>query len=166
MNEEAKVNLLIKNMEGIIKSKDEDKVRTVMELEREEERMINVLMERLERVNREKGMLERQIYGSGGTDGLSGAGRTTGAVSRFENMEGVELVVPTPPNVERRQNVQDGEFHAVVPKYTKDSSDIAECDDEDDGEEKEDQDILGDRINDPDMEKELGDLLERKAAEK
>ena len=157
-------------MEGIIKSKDEEKVRTVMELEREEERMINVLMERLERVNREKGMLERQIYGSGVGSGalLSGAGRSSDvAVNRFETMEGVELVVPTPPNVERQKGVvQDGEFHAVVPKYTQDSLDIAECDDEEEEEDEENQDILGDRVHDPDMEKELGDLLEKKAVGK
>ncbi|KAL7505601.1 hypothetical protein ACHAXN_003041 [Cyclotella atomus] len=154
INEEAKVNLLIKNMEGIIKSKDEDKVRTVMELEREEERMINVLMERLERVNREKGMLERQIYGAGGGGGLSSAGRGSGGVaSRFESMEGLELVVPVPwGSNDVKQN--DGQ------------SDIAEGNDEEEDEDEGSQDILDDKFHDPEMEMELNNLLEKKGAEK
>ena len=176
INEEAKVNLLIKNMEGIIKEKEEDKIKTVMELEREEERMINVLMGRLERVNREKMMLERQIYGAGGSgSGLSGAGRGTavGALSRFENMEGLEVKVPYLPV--QQPTAQDGEFHAVVPKYieqesemnqTKDNENIAECDDEDEDENGEGQDILDDKCHDPDMEKELDNLLEKKNANK
>lgn len=173
INEEAKVNLLIKNMEGIIKEKEEDKIKTVMELEREEERMINVLMGRLESVNREKTMLEKQIYGAGGSGcGLGGAGRGTavGALSRFENMEGVEVTMPH--HSVQQPAAQDGEFHAVVPKYIEQESetnqinneDIAECDDED--EDEKDQDILDDKFHDPDMEKELNNLLEQKNANK
>ena len=75
INEEAKVNLLIKSMESVIKETNEEKVRTVMELERKEEQMINVLMERLETFNREKGMLGRKSYGCGGVDST---------MSRFE----------------------------------------------------------------------------------
>jgi hypothetical protein len=154
INEEAKVNLLIKNMEGIIKSKDEDKVRTVMELEREEERMINVLMERLERVNREKGMLERQIYGAGGGCG--------GAASRFESMEGLELVLPG-PSAQQQQSEPESSH---VQQNTDGQSGIAEADDEEEEEDEGSQDILDDKFHDPDMEMELNNLLEKKCAEK
>lgn len=158
INEEAKVNLLIKNIEGIIKEKNEDKVRTVMELEREEERMINVLMERLERVNREKGMLERQIYGVGGRGGVG---------SRFESMEGVELVVPAGAVGQQREPQSGSHFHDVIPKCAEQEStekkqsesEVFECEEEEDGD---DQDILDDKFHDPDMEKELDDLLEKK----
>ena len=152
INEEHKVNTLIKNMEGIIKEKNEDKVRTVMELEREEERMINGLMERLERVNREKGMLERQIYGGGGGS----------ASRRFENMEGVEFVMPAASlgGQQQQQQEQIGlDKSCESTKQTKAGEDIAEEEEEDDDDDK---DILDDKFHDPEMEKELNNLLEKK----
>lgn len=166
INEEAKVNLLIKNMEGIIKEKNEDKVRTVMELEREEERMINVLMERLEKVNREKGMLERQIYGSVGKGGLSGAGRDSGfggKAGRFENMEGVELVVPAPPMLQDAAVPKKLSEQGMDTKQKETGEDIAEDEEEEDCDE---QDILDDKYHDPDMEMDLNDLLEKKGVGK
>ena len=169
MNEEAKVNLLIKNMEGIIKEKDEDKVRTVMELEREEERMINVLMGRLEAVNREKGILERQIYGFGDSSNLSSAGRQSdevihGTTGRFENMEGVELVVSGQTMLQQQsKNEVTGrqEFEIKL----NDNNGIMECDGEA-GEIDGDQDILEDKSHDEEMEQELDNLLQKKDIDK
>ena len=65
---EAAVNHLIKSMHSLRKNMEEHNCRTVMELEREEERIVNGLMIRLEEVTREKRMLEMQIdtFGMGG----------------------------------------------------------------------------------------------------
>lgn len=135
-------------MEGIIKSKDEEKCKTVMELEREEERMINVLMERLEAVKREKGMLERQIYGCG----------VNSAAGRFESMEGVEREVrPLGQEMQDAKPAGQSARQSEAP-----SNEIEECEEEADG----DQDILGDRFHDPEMEMELDSLLEKKGVDK
>ena len=70
MNEEARLNKLIKNIDCMKKDMKEDKIRCVMELEREEEGIVNGLMGRLEDVRREKMLLERQVYsGAGGVGG-------------------------------------------------------------------------------------------------
>jgi len=66
ISEEARVNFLIKNINVMKKDMKEDKCRTVMELEREEERIINGLVGRLEELKREKMLLECQIGSSRG----------------------------------------------------------------------------------------------------
>ena len=71
MNEEARLNKLIKNIDCMKKDMKEDKIRCVMELEREEEGIVNGLMGRLEDVRREKMLLERKVY-SGGVGGVGG----------------------------------------------------------------------------------------------
>lgn len=65
ISEEARINNMIKNMSTLKKDMNQDKCRVVMELEREEERIINRLMMRLEEVTREKRLLECQINGLG-----------------------------------------------------------------------------------------------------
>jgi len=80
MSEEARLNKLIKNIDDMKKDMKEDKIRVVMELEREEEGIVNGLMGRLEDVRREKRMLEQRVY-SGGVGGGGGFGG-----DEFENM--------------------------------------------------------------------------------
>ena len=65
ISEEARINNMIKNMTTLKKDMNEDRCRVVMELEREEERIINRLMMRLDEVTREKRLLECQINGLG-----------------------------------------------------------------------------------------------------
>jgi len=78
INEEARINHLIKNIDTMKRDMNEDRCRVVMELEREEERIINGLVSRLEEVKREKMLLERQIGSVRGTattsSGAGGAG--------------------------------------------------------------------------------------------
>ena len=63
ISEEARINNMIKNMTTLKKDMNEDRCRVVMELERDEERIINRLMMRLDEVTREKRLLECQING-------------------------------------------------------------------------------------------------------
>ena len=83
MNEEARLNKLIKNIDDMKKNMNEDKIRVVMELEREEEGIVNSLMGRLEDVRREKMLLERQVYNNScaGTSGCGGFGN-----NEFDNV--------------------------------------------------------------------------------
>ena len=75
------MNKLIKNIDDMKKDMKEDKIRVVMELEREEEGIVNGLMGRLEDVRREKRMLEQRVYSGGGVGGGGGFGG-----DEFENM--------------------------------------------------------------------------------
>lgn len=75
------MNKLIKNIDDMKKDMKEDKIRVVMELEREEEGIVNGLMGRLEDVRREKRMLEQRVY-SGGVGGGGGFG----SGDEFESM--------------------------------------------------------------------------------
>lgn len=97
INEEARVNSLIKNISEMKKNLKEDQCRVVMELEREEERMINKLVGRLEEVTREKQFLEQQLgrvsstHIAGGTSPVGRGGAKTGAdeqrlQAQFEQM--------------------------------------------------------------------------------
>jgi len=61
ISEEARMNNIIKNITTMKKDMNEERGRVVMELEREEERISNRLMLRLEEVTREKRLLECQI---------------------------------------------------------------------------------------------------------
>ena len=76
IDEEARVNALIKNIGTMKRDMNEDRCRVVMELEREEERIINGLMMRLEDVEREKMLLEQEIGNvrSGGRGSIAGSG--------------------------------------------------------------------------------------------
>ena len=82
IEEEARINTLIKNIDKMKTNMNEEKVRVVMELEREEERIINNLMCRLEEVKKEKADLEFQISNAkssssiGGTKVGGGSNRT------------------------------------------------------------------------------------------
>jgi hypothetical protein len=80
INEEARINNMIKNMTTLKRDMNEDRCRVVMELEREEERIINRLMMRLEEVTREKRLLECQIKGLGNVkkQGDCGGGKVGG----------------------------------------------------------------------------------------
>mmetsp|Transcript_28061 Transcript_28061/g.59843 ORF Transcript_28061/g.59843 Transcript_28061/m.59843 type:complete len:466 (+) Transcript_28061:3-1400(+) len=85
ISEEARVNFLIKNINVMKKDMKEDKCRTVMELEREEERIINGLVGRLEELKREKMLLECQIGSSrGAAVGHVGAGGMGGRMDGDE----------------------------------------------------------------------------------
>ncbi|KAL3827362.1 hypothetical protein ACHAXA_003096 [Cyclostephanos tholiformis] len=81
ISEEARINNMIKNITTLKKDMNEDRCRVVMELEREEERIINRLMMRLEVVTREKRLLECQIKGLGSVrkQGIWGGGNVSGA---------------------------------------------------------------------------------------
>ena len=65
ISEEARINSIIKNITTMKKDMNEERGRVIMELEREEERISNRLMLRLEEVTKEKRLLECQIDGSG-----------------------------------------------------------------------------------------------------
>ncbi|KAL7529194.1 hypothetical protein ACHAWF_002877, partial [Thalassiosira exigua] len=69
LEEEARINHLIKGIDHLKKDMNESRCRAVMELEREEERMINTLVARLEEVTREKRLLETQIGSARGEIG-------------------------------------------------------------------------------------------------
>jgi len=69
MDEEARLNRIIQNVDELKRGMEEEKIRCVMELEREEEGIVNGLMGRLEDVRREKRMLEERVYNSGGSGG-------------------------------------------------------------------------------------------------
>ena len=73
MDEEARLNRIIQNVGELKRGMEEEKIRCVMELEREEEGIVNGLMGRLEDVRREKRMLEERVYNSGGS-GVGGGG--------------------------------------------------------------------------------------------
>lgn len=82
------MNKVFKNIDDMKRNLKEDKIRCVMELEREEEGIVNGLMGRLEDVRREKMMLERQVYNSATTSGGGvrfGIGGVGGG-DEFENM--------------------------------------------------------------------------------
>ncbi|KAL7461572.1 hypothetical protein ACHAXS_001987 [Conticribra weissflogii] len=76
IDEEARMNRLRKWMCRKEREMAEEKGRVVMELEREEERMVNGLMGRLEGLRREKEMLEGELrrLGWGGGLGIDGNG--------------------------------------------------------------------------------------------
>lgn len=93
INEEARINHLIKNIDNMKRDMNEDRCRVAMELEREEERIVNGLMTRLEEVEREKMLLERQIGSVRGTTaGSTGFGIAGGAgcVAGVAAMDGEE----------------------------------------------------------------------------
>mmetsp|Transcript_16164 Transcript_16164/g.23987 ORF Transcript_16164/g.23987 Transcript_16164/m.23987 type:complete len:489 (+) Transcript_16164:59-1525(+) len=192
MSEEARLNKLIKNIDDMKKDMKEDKIRVVMELEREEEGIVNGLMGRLEDVRREKRMLEQRVYSGGGF----------GSGDEFENM----MNMMDQQQQQEQQQQQQGQQQIVVPSLVgpfgrmgmeaqdttpntggaNDSSassplpvsstpsaiDVFPCLKEDgasdDEEEEEDfnDDILGGRHHDAEMEEELEKMLQMKDSKK
>ncbi len=95
ITEEARINNMIKNMTTLKKDMNEDRCRVVMELEREEERIINRLMMKLEEVTREKRLLECQINDLGNVrkqQGNSGGGKVGVVVGGGGGDEGVQSI--------------------------------------------------------------------------
>jgi hypothetical protein len=194
MNEEARMNKVFKNIDTMKKVLKEEKIRCVMELEREEEGIVNGLMGRLEDVRREKMMLERQVYcnssnnctSSGGGGG--GGGMSMFGGDEFENMKNIME--------QMQQQQQQGQIPSLArpldlmdmePPTTPSAMDVFTClkedeaseegDEEDDGDDEEDveeehshddgdDDILEGRYHDAEMEEELEKILKMKEESK
>lgn len=156
MNEEARLNKLIKNIDCMKKDMKEDKIRCVMELEREEEGIVNGLMGRLEDVRREKMLLERQVY-SGACSGVVGVGGFESTIQQ-----------QSPSTARSVPSAVD-----VFPCFKEEVDDGGDgIDSEDDNEEEEeedsnnDEDILEGHHHDAEMEEELEKILKLKESKK
>jgi hypothetical protein len=156
MNEEARLNKLIKNIDCMKKDMKEDKIRCVMELEREEEGIVNGLMGRLEDVRREKMLLERQVY-SGGCSGVVGVGGFESTIQ--QQSPSTARSVPSAVDVFPcfKEEVDDGGDGI-------DSEDDNEEEEEEDS--NDDEDILEGHHHDAEMEEELEKILKLKESKK
>ncbi len=194
MNEEARLNKLIKNIDCMKKDMKEDKVRCVMELEREEEGIVNGLMGRLEDVRREKMLLERQVYSGTGGSGVGGfestmmqqhqgrqiptlvgqldrmqVGSTTTTNNDAGNGQQDLSVVQQQQSPSTARSVPSAVDVFPCLKESDDGGD--EIDNEDDEEEEEeedsnDEDILEGHHHDAEMEEELEKILKLKESKK
>ena len=173
MNEEARLNKLIKNIDDMKKNMTEDKIRVVMELEREEEGIVNGLMERLEGVRREKMILEQKFCSGGGGFG-SGFG-SGGDGDKFEKMvtmmeqqqqlqsqqlqqqeqqQGQQRGVPSLAGPFARMEVSAGSSSTQATPLTPSAIDVFPClkeDEASDDEEEEEEDDEEEDSNDDDI---------------
>ena len=191
INEEARINHLIKNIDTMKKSMNDEKCRVVMELEREEERIINGLMNRLEEVKREKALLECQIGNHvGKVEGIAATGGMSADEQRlhaqFERMMADhDLEHPQQQHhqqVDANNEPERKEGNAAATQQKQQESAIIGSElsidrannkkgdsEEEEGDEEEEEyndDILGDVKHDPEMEEELAKLLKAKEESK
>lgn len=174
ISEEARINNLIKNIDHLKRDMNEDKCRVVMELEREEERIINGLMGRLEEVNREKRLLESQIHGrvggSGMGDGMTNDQRIHARAQQMMAAAATNRRQQPTGGVEESKATNDAMQESKTQQEdTKEECGIAEgegCEEQEDEEMDEDNDILEGMHHDPEMEKELENLLSLKDGNK
>jgi len=212
MSEEARLNRIMKHVGELKRGMEEEKIRCVMELEREEEGIVNSLMGRLDEVRREKRMLEERVYSGGGVGGGDGdemealmkmmdrqeqqhekqqqqqqqqqsddvslagpfdrlsveAQDTTTATTRSDsnntdeanNTASVSSSLPTPSTPSAID---------VFPCLKEDEDEAVEEEEEDEKEEEEEDfndDILGGRYHDAEMEEELEKMLKMKDSKK
>lgn len=176
VGEEARINHLIKGIDGLRRDMQEDRVRVVMELEREEERRIMGLVARLDEVKREKALLERQIGEARGAVAVPGIGSGAGAMdgeerrlhARFESMMREKTGCSVPAGRQHDSSRREMETAAplVGSEETMENDNKMEEDCEEGEEEEEDQgdgDIFEDMYHhDPEMEEELANLLKKK----
>mmetsp|Transcript_13717 Transcript_13717/g.20448 ORF Transcript_13717/g.20448 Transcript_13717/m.20448 type:complete len:492 (+) Transcript_13717:43-1518(+) len=194
MSEEARLNKLIKNIDDMKKDMKEDKIRVVMELEREEEGIVNGLMGRLEDVRREKRMLEQRVYS--GVGGFGSGDEFESMMNMMDQQQQLEqqqqgqqqqqqvpsLVGPfgrmgmeaqdTTPNA---GGANDSSASSPLPiPSTPSAIDVFPCLKEDEASEEEEEeeeedfndDILGGRHHDAEMEEELEKMLQMKDSKK
>lgn len=174
ISEEARINNLIKNIDHLKRDMNEDKCRVVMELEREEERIINGLMGRLEEVNREKKLLESQIHGrvggSGMGDGMTNDQRVHARAQQMMAAAATNRRQQPTGGVEESKATNDAMQESKTQQEdTKEECGIADgegCEEQEDEEMDEDNDILEGMHHDPEMEKELENLLSLKDGNK
>jgi len=131
INEEARINHLIKNIDTMKRDMNEDRCRVVMELEREEERIINGLVSRLEEVKREKMLLERQIgsvrgtattfAGAGGAGVGAGVGMIDGEEQRL-HAQFEQMVVDSEAAPTAGQLQQQGQHRPNIPQESAESN--------------------------------------------
>lgn len=185
------MNKVFKNIDTMKKVLKEEKIRCVMELEREEEGIVNGLMGRLEDVRREKMMLERQVYCNSSnncTTSGGGGGMSMFGGDEFENMKNIME--------QMQQQQQQGQIPSLAspldlmdmePPTTPSAMDVFTClkedeaseegEEEDDGDDEEeveedhshddgDDDILEGRYHDAEMEEELEKILKMKEESK
>jgi len=188
IEEEARINTLIKNIDKMKNNMNEEKVRVVMELEREEERIINNLMGRLEEVKKEKADLEFQISNAKSGNGNIGGTKVGGASNRTHH-DGGDTFVDEEMLIQRYERMNVDQHHrrlhgAVVDGNTNRQEDTVaedqqqeeeppteienetnEIEEGSEEEEKDNEDILGDVAHDPEMEEELANLLKMKMKE-
>lgn len=185
IDEERRINSLIKNIDNMKRNMNDEKCRVVMELEREEERIINGLMMRLEEVKKEKMLLETQIgnHVQSGTSGAGvvGTGRGGGMVdteeqrslhAQFGRMMADQQGQQQQQQMgaaETQQSTTAQQQEAVIigselsiDRNSNADNNTMEEDSEDEDEEDYNEDILEGRHHDPEMEEELANLLKMK----
>lgn len=177
IDEERRINSLIKNIDSMKRNMNDEKCRVVMELEREEERIINGLMMRLEEVKKEKMLLETQIgnhvqSGSGG--GAVDTDEQRSLHAQFGRMmagrQGQEEQQQQQVGASETQQSTTAQQHEAAMVGSDRNSNNADNNtmEEDSEEEVEDdeedynEDILEGRHHDPEMEEELANLLKMK----
>ncbi|KAL9181859.1 hypothetical protein ACHAXT_012202 [Thalassiosira profunda] len=163
INEEARINSLIKGIDAMKKDMNEDRCRVVMELEREEEKMINNLVMRLEEVEREKRLLERQISSVRG-GGMMG-GEEGRLHARLERMRVPSLAAAQSQHQQVAAAPQTSDVGVATAdggEKRGETKNTMEEGSEEEEEEGENENILEGRCHDPEMEKELADLLKMK----
>ena len=183
--DEERRNSLIKNIDNMKRNMNDEKCRVVMELEREEERIINGLMMRLEEVKKEKMLLETQIgnHVQSGTSGAGvvGTGRGGGMVdteeqrslhAQFGRMMADQQGQQQQQQMgaaETQQSTTAQQQEAVIigselsiDRNSNADNNTMEEDSEDEDEEDYNEDILEGRHHDPEMEEELANLLKMK----
>jgi len=198
MDEEARLNRIIQNVDELKRGMEEEKIRCVMELEREEEGIVNGLMGRLEDVRREKRMLEERVYNSGGSGGgddelevlmnlmdrqeteLEMQQRDVASlVGPFDRL-GVEAQAQDTTATARSGSNNTDESKrasscALPTPSTPSAIDVFPClkedesgeeDEEEEEEEDFNDDILGGRYHDAEMEEELEKMLKLKDSKK
>ena len=192
------MNRILKNIDSMKKDMEEEKIRCVMELEREEEGIVNGLMGRLEDVRREKRMLEERVYSGSGGDEFERMVKMLEEQKKQQQYEqqyeqqgqqeqrGVSNLVGTFGRME--VDAQDtttkctgsntGDSNGASSCNTKPTPstpsaiDVFPClkEDDDDEEEEEEEDfnedILGERHHDAEMEEELEKMLKMKESKK
>ncbi|EJK49335.1 hypothetical protein THAOC_31801 [Thalassiosira oceanica] len=141
INEEARINSIIRNVDNMKHSLEKEKARAVMEVECEEEKIVNRLMERLQEVTKEKRLLEEKLQGV----------RQVAA----DDLVGSALDDPPAEITVNNQNedLRDEEQDELVEE---------EGGEEEEDTDDEDQDILDDKCHDPEAEAELANLLQMK----
>ena len=186
------MNKVLKSIDCKLKDMKEDKIRCVMELEREEEGLVNGLMGRLEGVRREKRMLEERVYGGSGSSGGGEFERMAQMLEEQKRREeqqqqqeqlgqqehqrgGSSLVEPFGRMDVDAQETGDSNNNGASPYKestppTPSAIDVFPClkEDEENEEEEEDfnDDILGGHHHDAEMEEELEKMLKMKESKK
>ena len=181
IDEEARVNAMRRSFETDRRRREremnEEKGRVIFELEREEERMVMGLMERLEGMGREKALLERRIMAAGGIAGTMGdAGESAGFGSERQEREASKRSpgqgVQNTGDGRRTDGAAVAEASADEREREKNDENVEEEeDDEENGgyesdneEDADEEDVLEGKHHDPEMEKELENLLKMKSA--